>query len=76
MKRLYVAPAGRGAGLGRALVAAVIAAARAIGYREVRLDTLPEMGAAIALYRSVGFAPIAPYYDTPVAGTLFLSRRL
>ncbi len=43
-------------------------------YREVRLDTLPTMTEAAALYRSMGFAPIPAYYDTPIAGTLFLSR--
>jgi ribosomal protein S18 acetylase RimI-like enzyme len=76
MKRLYVAPAARGRGLGRALVDAVLATARRIGYREMRLDTLPDMAGAVALYRAAGFAPIEPYYDTPVPGTLFLARRL
>jgi ribosomal protein S18 acetylase RimI-like enzyme len=76
MKRLYVAPAGRGLGLGRALVEAAVAAASGAGHREMRLDTLPTMGPAIALYRKCGFAPIPPYYDTPVAGTLFFARPL
>ncbi len=76
MKRLYVAPGGRGLGVGRALVAAVLAAAERIGYREMRLDTLPGMTAAIALYRATGFGPVAPYYPTPVAGTLFFARPL
>ena len=76
IKRLYVAPAGRGLGLGRALAAAVIAAAERAGHREMRLDTLPTMTAARALYASLGFAPVAAYYDTPVAGTVFLARRL
>ena len=76
MKRLYVAPAGRGGGLGRALVDAVLAEARRIGYREMRLDTLPTMAAALALYRSAGFRDIPPYYDTPVTGTIFLARPL
>ena len=76
IKRLYFAPAGRGRGLGRALTQAVMAEARRLGYRAVRLDTLPDMAAAIALYRSQGFAPVAPYYATPVAGTLFLGRDL
>jgi ribosomal protein S18 acetylase RimI-like enzyme len=76
MKRLYVAPRGRGLGLGRALVDAIAREAARIGYREMRLDTLPGMVEAIALYRKAGFVPIAPYYDTPVAGTVFLGRSL
>jgi hypothetical protein len=42
----------------------------------MRLDTLPSMGAAVALYRAEGFVPIAPHYDTPVLGTIFLALRL
>jgi GNAT superfamily N-acetyltransferase len=76
MKRLYVAPPGRGLGLGRALVDAVIGEAMRIGYREMRLDTLPFMAEAIALYEKAGFRPIEPYYDTPLAGTIFLGRLL
>ena len=76
MKRLYVAPEGRGGGLGKRLIGGVIAEARRIGYFEMRLDTLPSMTAAIALYRSAGFEDIAPYYETPVAGTIFMRRRL
>lgn len=76
IKRLYVSPEGRGLGLGRALIAAVLDAAASIGYREARLDTLPDMKAAIALYRKAGFAPIAPYYDSPVPGTIFMGRAL
>ena len=76
MKRLYVDPAARGLGLGRALMDAVVAAAAAHGYRDIRLDTLPTMTAAIAMYRDAGFEPVAPYYDTAPAGTIFLGRRL
>ncbi len=76
MKRLYVAPEGRGRGLGRALAEAAIAAAARAGHREIRLDTLPSMAAALGLYRALGFAPVAAYYETPVAGTVFLARRL
>lgn len=76
MKRLYVAPQGRGLGLGRALVGAILGEAARIGYREMRLDTLPSMTAALALYHEAGFVVIERYYDTPVAGTLFLGRRL
>lgn len=72
VKRLYVHPAGRNLGLGRALVTAVIAAARRIGYAELYLDTLPSMPAAQALYRSVGFEEVAAYYETPIGGTIFM----
>ncbi len=76
MKRLYVVPEGRGSGLGRKLVDAVVKEAERIGYREMRLDTLPSMMGAIALYRKLGFEPIEPYYATPVIGTIFMQRSL
>lgn len=76
MKRLYVSPAGRGSGLGERLMLVLVAEAERIGYREMRLDTLPSMKAAIALYGKHGFAPIAPYYETAPPGTLFLRRVL
>lgn len=75
MKRLYVTPAGRGRGTGKALACAIIDAALAAGYREMRLDTLSSMNYAQALYRTLGFTEIAPYYDTPIAGTMFMSLR-
>jgi ribosomal protein S18 acetylase RimI-like enzyme len=76
MKRLYVLPKARGLGLGKALIVAIIGEAERIGYREIRLDTLPTMAKAISLYRQAGFRPIEPYYQTPVEGTLFFARRL
>jgi len=76
MKRLYVAPTGRGLGLGRALVEAILSTAAGAGYRELRLDTLPDMIDAQALYEGMGFVRIAPYYDTPIAGTVFMARTL
>lgn len=76
MKRLYVTPAARKTGLGRALSESVIAKARELGYREMRLDTISDMAAAIGVYRALGFRRIPPYYDTPVADTIFMSLSL
>jgi ribosomal protein S18 acetylase RimI-like enzyme len=76
MKRLYVAPEGRGSGLGQELVDAVLREAERIGYREIRLDTLPSLATAIALYRKSGFETIAPYYDPPIPGMIFMRRAL
>lgn len=77
IKRLYVRPAHRGHGIARALVKRIIADARAIGYRTLRLDTLPpRMPEADALYRSFGFQPTAPYYRNPYHGVVFYALEL
>jgi len=79
MKRLYVRPpyrglrTGEGLSLGRALAMAVVAEARALGYRRLRLDTIAgKMDAAMRIYRSMGFVEIAPYYPSPVPDTVYL----
>ena len=73
MKRLYLRPQLRGKGVGRALAEAVIAEARAIGYRKMRLDTVePVMPNAVALYRRLGFVEIEPYRSNPIEGALYM----
>jgi ribosomal protein S18 acetylase RimI-like enzyme len=75
MKRLYVRPAGRGGGAGRALAEAALAFATSAGYREMVLDTLPQLTRAIALYRALGFEEISPYWPSPIP-VLYFGRRL
>jgi ribosomal protein S18 acetylase RimI-like enzyme len=76
MKRLYVRPAHRGRGLGRALAEAAIAAAREAGCARIVLDTLPKMREAIALYGFLGFKETQPYLPKPTPGALCFELRL
>ena len=76
MKRLFLLPAARGLGLGRALTQVVVDHARTLGYRELRLDTQASMAAAQALYATMGFERIKPYYAPTPAGTVFMALGL
>jgi ribosomal protein S18 acetylase RimI-like enzyme len=66
----------RGRGIGRLLALHAIAFARAAGYSEVKLDTLPRMAQAQTLYAALGFRDIAPYNDNPVGGVRFMGLDL
>ena len=76
MKRLYVRPEARGRGLARRLIARLCKEAKRLNYTELRLDTLPMMGEAQALYETYGFVDIEPYYETPIAGTRFMAKKI
>ncbi len=76
MKRLYVRPDARGRGLARQLIARLCDEASRLNYSEIRLDTLPKMGEAQAIYETYGFVDIEPYYETPIAGTRFMSKKI
>jgi len=76
MKRVYVQPAFRGHGAGRKLVEELVVEARSIGYARIVLDTLPTMGEAHKLYRSLGFREIPAYWNNPIPGVLYFGLEL
>lgn len=64
IKRLYVRAGGRGLGVGRALVARAIEAARQMGANAIYLDSAKNLTAALALYEDMGFRYCEPYLES------------
>jgi ribosomal protein S18 acetylase RimI-like enzyme len=75
MNRLWIRPAFRRAGRGRALCEASLETARSLGFRRMELDVIPERARAIALYRSLGFTDSEPLHEYPFP-MVFLGRDL
>jgi putative acetyltransferase len=77
VKRLFVLPSFHGRGLGRLLMAELVAHARAMGYRRLLLDTIPgKMDTAIGMYRRFGFQEIGRYFDDPIPGAKYFELGL
>lgn len=76
MKRLYVRPECRGEKLGERLIAALLQQAKKAGYREMVLDTILPLQAAIHLYRKMGFQECAPYYENPMEDVVYFQKFL
>jgi putative acetyltransferase len=75
MKRLYVKPAFRKYGIGRALVEQLLEASASLGYSSMRLDTLDRLQPAIRLYEQYGFEVINAYYENPLPGVVYMERK-
>ena len=75
-KRLFVRNQYRGLGVGRQLLARVIAESRSAGYRQLLCDTMPVMADALAMYQRAGFEITGPYSDPPTQGAIYLRLEL
>ena len=76
MKRLYVRPEGRGHALGDHLIESIIDHAKSSGYKEMVLDTIEPLQAAIHLYKKHGFTECEPYYYNPMDDVIYMSKKL
>lgn len=76
MKRLFVRPEFRGKGIGKKLAKLIIDEAGKMGYRSMRLDTLPNMTEAIELYKSLGFQEVDKYRESPTDDAFYFELKL
>lgn len=75
-KRLYVRPQYRGQHIATLLMEKIMKEAKEIGYKIFLLDTLPFLKEAIKMYEKYGFYEIPKYYDSPVASTIYMEKKL
>ncbi len=76
LKRLYVQPGFRSLKIGAKLTELALDEAKKLGYDRIRLDTVAEMQAAIALYKKLGFYEIEAYCYNPIATAIYMERKL
>lgn len=76
MKRLYVRPQARGMHVGDKLVTTIIDHAKSAGYKEMVLDTIVPLKAAISLYKKIGFVECEPYYNNPMNDVIYMHKFL
>lgn len=76
MKRLYVHPEGRGHALGDHLIESIVDYAKESGYKEMVLDTIEPLQAAIHLYKKHGFTECEPYYQNPMGDVIYMCKVL
>ena len=76
LKRMFVRAECRGLKIGQRMLEQILAVAKELGYKKIRLDTLPDMTQAQRLYRSFGFSEIRPYRFNPVAGAVYMEKDL
>ena len=76
LKRMYLKKEVRGFGIGRLMLGKSFELGKELGYQKMRLDTLPTMKSAIALYNLMGFYEIEPYRFNPIKGAKFFEINL
>jgi ribosomal protein S18 acetylase RimI-like enzyme len=76
VKRLWIRPEARRKGYARQLMSELESAAATVGYRRAVLDTLETMTPAIELYESLGYERTSAYYNNPLPGAVYLSKKL
>jgi putative acetyltransferase len=76
MKRLYLLDEYKGLGIGKQLVNAIMQKAAQLGYKTIKLDTLPKLDKAIDIYKKIGFKETTAYYNNPTSGVVYMQASL
>jgi len=76
LKRMYIRPQHRRAGLGRQLTYFTIDQAQALGYKLMYLDSLRRLPQALCLYKNTGFSECYAYCDNPEEDAVYMKISL